>query len=272
MELGKLVTKFASVIIVLGLASISIAAQSSIGYVVDYKGTWVLNGSKTLTWGSELPSRGSIRHRSSASEDFITIVSMRAKVLPGTSRSCAKDDCSRVISLPETASSNALLGVVGAVFGSIAETVRQAPHRKRPVESRGGDLSEAVVNLADDKIDLSSVLKMQGEQYLRWRRVSLKEDSAADWTKPVKLEKTALVSGFQPGLYEISLVRSNGSNFEPVASAWILVATPADYEMMRASFLKVQELTREWGDQVRPETTRLFLQATLDNLARKAAK
>ena len=271
MELGKLVTKVAGVMIVLGFAAISIAAQSSVGYVADYKGTWVLDGSKTLTWGSELPAGGSIRRRSSASEDFITIVSMRAKLLPDASRNCASGNCSGVITLPAKEPSNALLGVVGAVFGSIAETVRATPHRKRRVESRGGDLSEAVVNLVAGKIDLSNVLKMQGEQYLRWRRGYLKEDSAADWTKPIKLEKTALVSGFQPGLYEISLVRSNGSNFEPVASAWILVATPAHYETMRASFLKVQELTREWGDQVRPETTRLFLQATLDTLARKAA-
>ena len=271
MKTKKLIARLAGALIVMTLTAISLAAQSTVGYVADFKGTWILNGSKTLSWGDSLPAAGSIRRQSSAGDDFITNANMRGKVIPSASRNC-EGDCSRVITLPGKAPSNSMLDAVGVAFGSIAATVSEAPHRKRLHQIRSGELSEAVVTLTNSKIDLSTVLKTQDEHYLRWRVVSAKEDREADWTKPIKLDKTALVSGFQPGLYEISLVRSNGGNFEPVAAAWILVATPAAYERLQASFHEVQELTKQWGDNVRPETKRLFLQATLDTLARKAAK
>ena len=271
MKNKRLIARLAGALIVMTFGAVSLAAQSTVGYVADFKGTWILNGSKTLSWGDSLPAAGSIRRQSSAGSDFITNADRRGKVIPSASRNC-EGDCSRVITLPGKAPSNSMLDAVGAVFGTIAATVSEAPHRKRLHQIRSGELSEAVVTLTNSKIDLSTVLKTQGEQYLRWRVVSAKEARETEWTKPVKLDKTTLLSGFQAGLYEISLVRSNGGNFEPVAAAWILVTTAADYQTMQASFHEVQELIKQWGDNVRPETGRLFLQATLDTLARKAAK
>lgn len=266
------IARFLGVVTLMVLAAIPLVAQSGVGYVADIKGTWVLNHSRTLLLGETLPAAGSIRRQSSSPDDRITIADMRSKILEPLSRKCENGNCSRVIILPGKAPSNWWLDAAGAALGAAAKTVRQSPRRKRLVESRSGELSEDVVKLIDGNIDLSSGLQPEGEQYLRWRVTSQKDDGLADWTKPIKLDKTALVPGFQAGLYEINLVRSNGSNFEGLATAWILVATPADYEKMRASFLEVQELTKKWGDNVKPETTRLFLQATLDNLARQAVK
>ncbi len=263
----KMITRFSGVFIAISFAAISLAAQSTVGYVVEIEGNWVLSGSNTLSQGEKLPVGGSIRRQSSSRDDRITIADMRGSILD--SRNCENGNCSRVINLPRKAPSNSL---VDAVVGSLMEWFQTSPRRKDLNQSRNDGLSEDVVKLTDGNIDLSSVLKTQGEQYLRWRVISQKEDSVADWTKPIMLDKTALVSGFQPGLYEINLMRSNGSNFEPIAAAYILVATPADYEKTRASFQEVQKLTKKWGDKVMPKTTRLFLQASLHNLARKAVK
>lgn len=268
-EMKKLITRFSGVLIVIGFAAISLAAQSPVGYVVEIEGNWVLNGSNALSLGEKLPAAGSIRRQSSSRDDRITIADMRGNVLEPVSRNCGNGNCSGVITLPRQARASSLWNVA---FDTVMEAIWGSPNRYSAHRSRSGEISDGVVKLTDGKIDLSSVLKIQGDQHLRWRVISQKEDSAAEWTKPVKLEKTALVSGFQPGLYEINLVRSNGGNYEPVASAWILVATAADYEKAQASFRAAQELTKTWGDKVRPESMQLFLQASLDNLARKAVK
>ena len=189
------------------------------GYVVGIKGTWILNGSNTLALAETLPAGGSIRHRSSSPDDYITIADMRARPLESAIRNCANRDCLRVINLPREAPSNALRNAAGAVFGAIAETVRTSPHRKRLHQIRSGELSEAVVTLTDGKVNLSSVLKPEGEQYLRWHLALQEQGGVTEWTKPVKLEKSGLVFGLQPGLYELSLMRRNESSLEPLAEA-----------------------------------------------------
>lgn len=268
----KLITKFSGIFIVIGFAAMSFAAQTPVGYVLEIKGTWILNSSNTLSPGEKLPAGGSIRRQSSSSDDLITIADMRGYILEPVSRNCENRNCSSAIALPHKASSNSLLDAASALADTLMGWVRTSPHRKGLRQSRSGDLIEDVVELTDDKIHLNSVLKSQGEQYLRWRVISQKTDDPGDWTKPIKLDKTAQATGFQPGLYEINLVRSNGSNFEPVAAAWILVTSPKDYEKTRATFQDVRELTNKWGDKVKPETKRLFLQAALDHLARKSVK
>jgi hypothetical protein len=271
MEMPKLITRCSSVFIGIGFTAISLAAQSSVGYVVEAKGTWVLNGSTPLSQGQKLPAAGSIRRQSSSPDDRITIADMRGNILERASRNCAASNCSGAIILPRKAPSNWWLNAASAALGAAAETIVGSPNPRSSHLSRSGDLSDNVVKLTDSNLDLNSVLSREGEQYLRWRVVSL-SSSTADWTKPIKLDQTELLAGFHPGLYEINLVRSNGSNFEPVAEAWILVATPAAYAKTRASFQAVQKLVDKWDDKVKPETTRLFLRASLDNLARQAVK
>ena len=250
---------------VCGIASISASAQ--VGYVVDGNGTWVLNGSTALTQMSKLPAGGSIRRRSASNDDFIKIVYLSGKFLTG--RECSIDDCSRPIRLPVREPSGTLYARARAFLVPVTEKIASwvlSDQRPGSDLNRGSKLSEAVAKLNGDKIDLSSVLKSEGEQYLRWRLVRQEI-----WSKPVRLDKPAIVSGFQPGLFEVNLVRSNGSNFEPIAAAWILVLEPSRYEKSRADFQQVSEVTKAWGNKVRPETTRLFLKAALENLAQNAA-
>ncbi len=265
----KLITSLSGVFIALGLTAISLAAQSPVGYVVGIKGTWILNGSNTLSLWEKIPAGGSIRRQSSSGDDRLTIADMRGSLLESASRDCAKAGCSSAITLSRQAPASSMWNVA---FDTVMEAIWGSPNRYSAHRSRSGEISDGVVKLTDGKIDLSSVLRTQGEQYLRWRVISQKEDSGAQWTTPLKLGKTAFVPGFQSGLYEINLVRSNGGNFEPVATAWILVATPADYEKTQASFQAAQELTKKWGGNVKPETVQQYLQASLDNLARNAVK
>lgn len=272
--MAKLFRRFAAVCIALGFTVIPIAAQSSVGYVVGIKGVWILNGSITLSVATELPAGGSIRHHSSSSDDYITIVDMRAKPLPSLSRNCGNGNCAGAINLPRTPQSNILSDAIGAVFGAVAKTVRESPRRRRSVESRGGEISAAaaVVKLTEDRIDLSSVLKPQGELYLRWHVISQADENPPEWTKPIRLDQSAVFFGFQPGLYEIGLMRSNGTNFETLAAAWILVATSPNYERQLASFQEMLDVIKSWGDTVKPEAKLVFLQAALENLARETNK
>jgi hypothetical protein len=249
------------------ISALSVCAQSPVAYVVEKSGVWVLNGDSPVTPGQKLPAGGLIRRRSSSSEDHITISDMQMEVLRSASRNCATDNCSRAITLPRPPPSRSF---VKSLWDAAMETIFGSPHRSDSNLSRSGGLAEGVVEYKDGKVSLRGVLTPEGEQYLRWRAVTFAR--SGEWNLPVNLGKDATVSGLGPGLYEINLMRSNGSNFEPVGSSWILVALPADYEKASAAFNEVREIGDKWGDRVRPETRRLFLQASLENLTEKTPK
>ncbi len=260
---GILCSLFAAVFI----SALSVGAQSPVAYVVEQSGVWVLNGGSPVTSGQKLPAGGLIRRRSSSSEDHITVADMQMKILGSASRNCASDNCSRVITLPRPAPSRSYMG---SLWDAAMETIFGSPYRSDSNLSRSGGLAEGVVEYKDGKVSLRGVLTPEGEQYLRWRTVTFAK--SGDWNLPVKLGKDAAVSGLGPGLYEINLMRSNGSNFEPVGSSWIFVAVPADYEKASAAFNEIRGISDKWGDRVRPETRRLFLQASLENLTEKTPK
>ncbi len=262
--------RFAGLLIAAGLSCVPVTAQSLIGYVVECHGVWVLNGSTALAPGQKLPAGGSIRRQSSSSADYITIADTQTKVLASASRNCGKGVCSGRIVLPRRTTPNSwwesATETGRVLFAAGMEKVFGSPLRDDLNQIRSGGLSDDVVKLVQGRIDMSSVLKTEGEQYLRWRVASL--NGSAGWTKPVKLDTTAIVTGFQPGLFETNLMRRSGADFEPVASGWILVTPAADFEKTRALFKEMRTITEKWGDKVRPETARLFLWASLDNLAR----
>jgi hypothetical protein len=248
------------------LSAAATSAQAPVGYVLERRGDWVLNNSATpLSPGQKLPAGGSIRRRSASNDDFITIVDTGRKVF--ASRNCASDPCRRPIDLPRAAPSRSFLG---SLYDAAMETIFGSPVRSDSNLIRSGGLLDGVVEYKDGKISVGAVVKPEGEQYLRWRTVSL--SSAGEWSKPARLSTEAIISGLSPGLYEMNLMRSNGSNFEPVGSSWILVTPAADYEKASAAFREMRELTEQWGEKIKPETRRLFLQASLENLARRTPK
>lgn len=253
----------------IGFGASSIFAQKYVGYVLDIEGNWVLNGSNTLSQGEKLPAAGLIRLNSPSRFNRIVIANLRGEII--ISRNCSVDNCSRAFSLPRQAPPSSMLNTA---FDTVMEMIWGSPDRYSAHRSRSGELSDGVLKLSGEKIDFSSILNDQGEQYLRWQVVSQNKDDCNMWSPPIKLDKTAIVStsDLKPGLYMFELMRRMGSNYETMSSAWVLVAGESDYENKSSSFQQAKKLTEKWGENVKPETVRLFLQAKLDDLAKQVVK
>ncbi|MCY7346450.1 MAG: hypothetical protein LH614_09565 [Pyrinomonadaceae bacterium] len=265
----KLIFTFLCLSLAIGFGATSIFAQKDVGYVLDIEGNWVLNGSNALSQGEKLPAAGSIRPNSSSRYNRIVIADLRGEVL--ISRNCAVDNCSRAFSLPRQPPPSSMLNTA---FDAVMELIWGSPNRYSTHRSRGGELSDGVLKLSGDKVDFSSVLKIETEQYLRWKAISQNKDDSPTWSPPIKLAKAPTVSAsdFKPGLYAFELMRRMGGNYETTSSAWILIADEANYEKNRASFQEAKELAEKWGEKVKPETAKIYLQAKLDDLARQTVK
>lgn len=265
----KLIFTFLYLSFAIGFGTVSIFAQKNVGYVLDIEGNWVLNGSNALSQGEKLPAAGSIRLNSSSRFNRIVIADLRGAVI--IKRDCAVDNCSRAFSLPRQPPPSSMLDTA---FNTVMEMIWGSPNRYSAHRSRSGELSDGVLKLNGEKVDFSSVLTNQGEQFLRWQIVAQNKDDNKTWSQPIKLDKTATVSAsdLKPGLYVFELVRRLGDNYEPTSSAWILVAGDADYEKARTSFEQSKQLTEKWSKTVKPETIRLYLQAKLDDLAHNTVK
>lgn len=233
-------------------------AQISAGYVVEVRGEWVLNGSSPVKVSQKVPAGGAIRRRSSSADDRIQIANLRGQLIPSASQDC-RNRCSGVVSLASnrtdgTASQDRSYAsrILDAITGASllpSWTNRQA---------RGGALSDGVVRLDGEKIDIARIIKREGEQLLKWRRV----EPDGPWNEPVRLSTTVL-SGFQVGIYEFNLVRSNGGDFELVAASWVMVTSQEKYDSDLAAFNEMKKVVAGWGDAVSAEAKRAYLQGSL---------
>lgn len=180
---------------------------------------------------------------------------------------CAVDSCSRAFVLPRSAQPG---GVGNYLYMAAMNLIWGSPTRFKAHRSRSGEFADGVLLLKDGRVDFSPLINQPGDNYLRWRVVSA--DEPGNWSATVKLGKTP--SGFAPvavseiktGLYEVDLLRNNGSVYESLATAWILVREAGAYDKTLTSFREAAEMTKSWGSKVRPETTRAFLRAFLASL------
>lgn len=252
------------------------AQQTPIGYVMEIQGTWRLNEdtSRALERWQKLPPDSSIRVESPSPEDYIVIAGLSGGIIER--RRCADGGCSQPLRLSTSTRRRSLTRVI---FDATVELLLGSPDRYSIHRNRGYEraLSDGIVKLDSGAIDFSPVVKSTGRYNLRWRALP-RAGQAGTWSSPlvIRLERgrPALVAvpGFQPGLYEVNLLRSMGGHYEPFASAWVLVSSVAEYESAVTSFRQAVRLTEEWGDQVELETSRRFLRAHLDHLAGQASK
>lgn len=238
-------------------------AQNNIGYVLEIEGNWYLNGDNKLTVGEKLPSNSSITTSAQNSTSRIVIADMRGVIL--FRKVCETENCNQSFKIPNRSPSTNLWNYI---YTSTMELIWGSPTKYTAHRNRSGNLSDGVVLLKESKADLSSVFTYNKESYLRWRRILNQEFGG--WTDPVKIEHPYLESKLVEGLYEMeTMQRVTNENYEPLSSSWILVCNPSQFETSRLSFKEATELTEKWGKMVKPETVNKFLQATLDNLAKK---
>lgn len=249
------------------------AAQTYVGYVLDVEGTWHLNNDLTtsLAPGQKLPAFGAISVRSPSPADRIVVADMRGEII--AARDCSTDDCSKFFNLPRRAARRSALG---EIFRTAMELIWGSPNRYSAHRSRGAQLADGVVKLDGPALDIGHLLAAEGTYYLRWRELPQAEGATRAWSRPSLVETRAgepvtfSAEGLKPGLYEFGLLRSVGEGFEPVGSvAFVLVASPAQFNSSLASFNEATEMTRRWGSKVRPETAQLYLRAHLDGIARR---
>ncbi len=241
--------------IILACGSVASIAQISAGYVVEVRGDWALNGGGSVRAAQKLPAGASIRRRSRASDDIIKIASLTGTLI--ADQNCAKS-CSGIVSLGgRQAGAAEDIGIVRRILDAITGKSLLPSWRNR--QARNSSLREGVLRLDGGEVDISSVLKREGGQFLKWRRIAPDESAVND---PVRLT-TPILSGFSQGVYELTLVRSNGSDFEPVASSWVLISNKETFDADVAAFAEMKRVIDAWGDAVSTETKRSYLQATL---------
>lgn len=249
-------------IILLALTPTSNGQQ--VGYVLEIRGVWYLNGNPadTLRRWQPLPASSVIRVHSPSRYDAITVADMRGAILGR--REC-QTDCLTPIRLPPPPAQPTL---VRGILKTAMEWLWGSPDRYIAARSRGAELSDGIAKLEHGKVDLNSLLNIQGQYRCRWRLLAPNEKVAAPaWSEAVELKPIISFSEFKAGLYEFQALRKVVTGLEPVSSAWVLVVLPEQYGNTQESYDQAVRLTKQWEGKVSPETVQAFLRAHLDELA-----
>lgn len=248
----------------------SVFARTNVGYVMEMRGNWQLNGNTSLRQSQKLPASGVISIKSPGRYDYIKIADLNGTVR--IEKKCTKD-CE--FKLPDAPVKTSYLGeLLSTIMGMIWS---ESPNRYSAHRSRSEEFKDGIVKTDDGKIDLSSLVKPPENSFVQWRKISPKaEEKHDDWSEP-PVELTAGKNGavvisaadLRPGLYEFKLIESLESSIEPPNTAWILVTSVKDYKQNVKSFEQVKELNKTLGEDIKPETAQMFIRAYLDHLARQ---
>jgi hypothetical protein len=259
---------------VLSLADSCHAQQ--IGYVLDMSGDWFLNGSTRLQNSSSLPAGGVIRtNNPTDGNSFIIVVNREGNII--ARKECKRPgDCSNPLQLPQFRKSSITSAVIDSVLGLLGSDLS----RYVPLISRGEGLSESVLKLEHDQIDLSGAFKdmSPGDYFIRFERHDESEQTPGNTaTAPLAFRWDATrgallrVNGLSRGLYTLRLVQAEGDRFENTPTeAWVLVSDANNFDKLSNSFNMSRKLVERWTTQeVGSGTVRSFLRASLERLAGK---
>jgi hypothetical protein len=249
-----------------------------VGFVLQVSGTWFLDGPspQKIRLGQALPAGGTIRAQTPHAHSSSIIVVL----LDGSSLSCGTPEaCVQPISLPTStgSESSAWHRIVGAVKGLFTHQ----PDRYVPSLSRGKgwELHDSVVKLTNGQIDLSPAFKNmeKGEYRLNFQPISHDKTSESGVSLPPfplpwdpEHPTPVAVEGLRPDLYKvgISVAESYTEDHEPV-EVWVLVQEPGTYEKTAAAFQEAVALTKQWNEELTRSSTRGFLRAYLEYLAKQ---
>lgn len=248
-------------------------AQQTFGYVVDIRGEWSLNGKAKLTKGSSLSVGGVITPADPSDANSFIVIANRAGRI-AERRTCSNGgECANPIRLP--ASAGTPPSAFSRFMAAAMHLVAGDPGKYASFAHRGADLQEAVLKLDARKVDLAPVFtNMPGDRYfVRFEKIGKRQATAA---KPLEVEyewnsqKPAPLTagGLAPGLYKVSvrevslLAPEDGEAADN--EAWVLVATPKGFAKAAPSFDAALKVTQQWGEQVRRNSVRQYLRATLE--------
>ncbi|MEK6300317.1 MAG: hypothetical protein AABO41_06315 [Acidobacteriota bacterium] len=251
------------------------AQEANVGVVRVLSGDWFLVGrSGLIQRGQALPAGGKIALVSKGQKtrgSYIEIYMLNGLLM---SIYCDKlGICDRPISLPETIQSPPSLS---ARFWGVLKSLVSRSERLASTLSRGDELQDAIVKLADGQVDLGLVFKKMkpGRYLLSFQSIApsraASEPALAqvsfNWEPGRSLPVYA--PSLRPSLFQIDLLEASTEKHEPSGTdAWVLLVRSADYEKSLAAFQNVEALTRTWGEASKAESARTFLRAYLEYLA-----
>jgi hypothetical protein len=258
----------------------SALAQQQVGFIVDVRGNWSLSNdsSKALARGQSLPARGRIRIQSPSEDDYIVITDLKGE--PMIKRHCRmRDQCEGWITLPASAEKP---GLLASTYSAVMNLIWGEPDRYSAHRARDGELTDSVVELKGEQVDLSEVFRKieKGEYHLRFRPLSRDTKEAANKRPgPVVFNWQAAhpanvsIPALKPGLYELTLLERMDEMYTSTGiTAWILVEPAATFHQTSETYRAAVQLTGKWGDKVTPDASRGFLRAQLDQLAMHATR
>jgi len=260
------------------LPTVAARAQEKIGYVFDVKGEWSLDGNPSTRLGraAALPSGGVIRLRaaSGVGTNYIVVADISGVVIGR--RECDEPESCQPVVLPRTVRRSP--SMLSRLYARIMDRFGRRPDTYAAAISRsaGGEMQEAVVLLAEGKVDLSPAFEKMGAGKYLLRVESLGDGSGETagplefaWN-PVGENAVMEVKGLRQGLYRLSLL--DAKDLQPLGGgmdAWILVCEPDTYRDTSSDFREVSGQTAAWKSQVSRATVRSFLRAYLDELSER---
>jgi hypothetical protein len=258
---------------VLLLSAVTAQAQDKFGYVLDIRGTWKLNSSATLFKGGSVPVGGTISTISITDPGTYIVVADRAGNIVQQRHCGNAGECSAPIKLPAAAGGGPSLA--SRIIGAAMALVSNEPSKYASLVSRGAELQEGVVKLEGNQVDLSSVFKnMNGDHYLLRIEPVRGAATISRGRTPKPLEFTwdprkptpLIVNQLTPGLYKVRLLDADpGGEHEPTGNdAWVCLTGPNQYARAATSFDEATRVTKQWGADVKQNTVREFLRASLE--------
>jgi len=274
-----MISRLIAPVLVVLFSACTICAQQKFGYVLDVRGEWLLNGAAKLSKGSSLNVNSVITSvNPSDSSGYIVVADRVGNIFE--KRTCSTGECSNPIKLPASAGNEQ--GFVSRLIGAAMALVSSEPAKYSSFVSRGSDLQEAVVKLDGSEVDLREVFKnMQGDKYLLRFELLKEKSSGTPDQKPMPFiwdpkKPAPLQVRLNPGLYrlsisDVSLLEAEGNSAPSDNEAWVLFASADHYSKAAPSFVAAQNVTKQWGVNVKKTAVREFLRASLDFLTAQSA-
>jgi hypothetical protein len=265
------------------LAAEAAGEKKVVGYVFEARGKWLQNDQVVEQGAGVFAGARITLSPANAVEKPAIVVhlvdggrEMRSATVPGSLK--------KPIEIPENLGDND--SRLARVMKAVQAVFVKEPERYLPTMTReGGDaavLQESIVkSAADGSADLSPAFGTvpAGKFLLRWRQLKVDERvpasspsrstvASAPVTWNPESPASAVIAGLAPGLYRVSLL--SASEEQPLgAPAWILVCTPGDYQSAAEGFRDALEMTRQWGQEAKPDEVRALLRAYLESLVGK---
>lgn len=232
------------------------AVTPSKGTVVGIIGVWKKDG-KPLRFGNEVDVNSvvSAERAGSLTVGFSDAVA---------TYSC-EDACKRAVSASDKKVVQGWERLKAAVFPVIWKDA----DRLIAAVSRGTDVSEAVVPLKGDEVDLAAMLTdlAPGSYAARFKPLA-PQGSPGPLTKFVFAHGyPALVApaGVHPGLYDVELFRPDGQALG--MEAWVLVSGMEKYASDVEGFKKAEQVVSKWSGNADARSVRAVLRAYLESMA-----